>query len=536
VSTNRKQLILLAILVTVILLLTACTASVQTLTTTSAQATTQATTQATGKTPQNTLVLCNDKPNFMMVGGDPATNKGAPANMITHSLYDYLVRRDKDNQIQPSLAESWAWAPDNLSITFKLKKGVKFHNGDSFTSADMKFSMETYMREDKVINIAAELRRMVKSIETADDYTIKISLTALYPALIDRLADMCAALPKAYYSKDEKYFTDHPVGTGPFRWVDYKQDDYVNFEAVPNHWRATPAFKYFTIRYMPEASTRLAMLKTGEADIIVLAAANIKEVKATPSFNIVWSKYMALSYNSYGDLLFPDQKLPFQDKRVRLAANLAVDTKSICDNILLGKGEPYFDHVPPWLPGYDPKLAGAIPEYNPTKAKALLAEAGYPNGFDTQWVYTITNQPEMEAVGAYLKAVGIRCAMKPVDDSGWIDTLFQKKTPGLVYNHIWWGGNRHIDTILSGRFTTDSQWGYIVTPETEAAIRPLRTILPDDQMAKLTREAVNKIKDIEPGQFLWAQHAAFATGPNIKYWENVMGNEMPMLMEYATAK
>ncbi len=160
------------------------------------------------------------------------------------------------------------YSSDYLSITFKLKQGVKFHNGEAFTSEDVVFSFDTYAREDKQNLDYAEIKEYIKAITPVDEYTVRFDFNKLYIALFDRLCDSWFMLPKDYYSKDEAYFADHPVGTGPYRWIDYQQDVKVNYEAVENHWRQTPQAQKLEIQYVPEASTRLAMLLSGQADIV----------------------------------------------------------------------------------------------------------------------------------------------------------------------------------------------------------------------------------------------------------------------------
>ncbi len=515
----------LVVVLFIVLFLGACAPAPAT---TSTSPTTQAQTQ------QKAVIAVNST-NFDCVGGDVATGKSAVFCTLAYMCYDSLVIKDKDNKLQPALAESWQWGPDYKSITFKLKKGIKFHNGDPFTAQDVKFSMETYKRPDKPSTVGAELRRQLVGVDIADDYTVTLRFTEVYLSFFDRLVDYWFMLPKDYYAKDEAYFASHPVGTGPYRWLSYQQDTFVEWEAAQNHYRHTPETKNVRMVWVPEPSTRLAMLKTGEADIVPLAYEHVKEVTANPSLKMFWNKNTNLIVLGFGDMLFPDKKLPFMDTRVRQAASLAIDRKTIVDKVMSGGGMAYGDLIPPWLPGYDPKYAAPDP-YDPEKAKALLKEAGYPNGFETQIISTLTYKSALEAAGTYLDAVGIKTKVRILETGAWSDIVMNKTETGLVENNHFWNAKTNLDSILGLRFTIGSQWGYVWNQKTDTLAKKLKVMLPDDQMATLSRQVVEDIKAENTGIILWSIHGPVGVGPRVEYWENVNGRSGLGLFEYLRLK
>ena len=172
---------------------------------------------------------------------DPHTGVGAEQTTINCLLFDSLLTKDGQGREVPAMAESWTIAPDWTYIDFKLRKGIKFHNGDPFTSKDVKFSIERAMREDLMFVFGAEARRQIDRVETQGDYQVRVWLKMPYPALFDRLYNNLMMVPKNYIEKvGDAGFAAKPVGAGPFQIMDFKHDDYVRVKAVRNHYRKTP--------------------------------------------------------------------------------------------------------------------------------------------------------------------------------------------------------------------------------------------------------------------------------------------------------
>ncbi len=254
------------------------------------------------------------------------------------------------------MAESWTIGPNWAYYDFKLRKGIKFHNGDLFTSKDAKFSIERAMREDLMFVFGAEARRFIDRVETMGDYQVRVYLKAPYPAFPDRLFNNLMMVPKNYIEKvGDAGFAAKPVGAGPFQIVDFKHDEYVRVKAVRNHYRKTPFVDEVHFKITEEPATRLAMLKTGETDMIMLNQQHIPEVRKDPNLRIIWSQHTYLVTMVFQDLARPNEPSPFLDERVRKAASLAIDRVGICKNVLNGGAEPWGTFLAPYHAGFDPK-------------------------------------------------------------------------------------------------------------------------------------------------------------------------------------
>jgi peptide/nickel transport system substrate-binding protein len=348
---------------------------------------------------------------FYTRGGDPATHMAGQGPFLATTVFDGLVDMAVDLTTLPSVAESWTIAPDWSYVDFVIRKGITFHNGDPLTAEDVKFSMETTMDKKRRHILGRDYRRDIKDIQVLGTYKVRFNVTRPAPGLWKRLWWSGPMMPKKYREKvGDEGFAQKPIGSGPFKLVDYKQDQFFKMEAVQKHFRKTSEIKTLTFRYVPEHSTRLAMLKAGEADIIELAGFHIPVVKADPDLKFKQVKYTIGITLYFFDLAFPDIPSPFKDIRVRKAVSLAIDRETICEKIFFGGYSPWGEVLCPYNLGFDPTVK---PDpYDPEKAKALLAEAGYAKGFKTEIGCTARDKYWWEAIAANLADVGINARIK----------------------------------------------------------------------------------------------------------------------------
>ena len=258
-------------------------------------------------------------------------------------IYDSLVGFDLEKGgTGPGVAERWELADGGNSWVFHLRKDVKWHNGDPVTAHDVKFSIERTMSKDSIASRAAQLRRNVKSIEVVDDYTVKIftkGVQIYFPTGLSRAVFQEGQLmPKKYIEKvGEKGFRKNPIGSGPWKFVKSVPGDYIEYEAVDHpHWRGKPKFKRLKILLVPEESTRVAMVRTGEAAIASISPEAIEEVKAADMKVISVPATMQAIYQFWG--LYQDKfkNSPLNDIRVREALSLAIDRQAIIDHVMYG--------------------------------------------------------------------------------------------------------------------------------------------------------------------------------------------------------
>ncbi|MBI2205696.1 MAG: ABC transporter substrate-binding protein [Candidatus Rokubacteria bacterium] len=386
-------------------------------------------TLAGAQAPDSQIVIAFDvsiAPSFL----EPAETSGiATPFVFLYALHDALIKPMPGNNMFPSLAESWQESADGLVYEFKLRQGVRFHNGDPFTAADVKFSFHRYK------GVGAKLlHERVKSVDVVDPHRIRFVLHKPWPdflAVYGTPATGAAwVVPKKHIEKvGEEAFKKQPVGLGPYRFVRSTPGVELVLEANEQYWRKKPPIKRVIIKGVPDRSTRLAMLKTGEADIgYLMIGIEAKTVKDDPKLRLVKTIPPATWYVD-----FPEQwnaKSPWHDRRVRLAAALAIDKQAINDAERMGLSRLTGSMIPSVM-----DLAARIEPYpyDPAQAKRLLAEAGYPNGFDAGDVTPVPPFVSMaEAVANYFAAVGIRTRVRSMERATFFQAWRDKKLTGVI--------------------------------------------------------------------------------------------------------
>ncbi|MBI2492870.1 MAG: ABC transporter substrate-binding protein [Candidatus Rokubacteria bacterium] len=342
------------------------------------------------------------------------------------ALHDALVKTMPGKPMAPSLAESWTVSADQRVYDFKLREGLTFHNGDPFTADDVKFSFH----RAKGYKI---LKEKVRDVEVAGPHRVRIHLHEPWPDFMTFYGTMVAGhgwiVPRKYVERvGDDGFKKHPVGLGPYKFVSHTPGVEVVLEAFEGYWRKVPSVKRLVFKSVPEASTRAAMLKRGEVDLAyLLEVPQAQEVKRDPNLKLAFSGGIATFYLDFFDMW--DPKSPWHDRRVRLAASHAIDRRTLNDAETLGASRPTGGFVPRKL---EFALAIEPHAYDPAKARQLLAEAGFPNGFDAGELHPFPPYFSMgEAVAAYLQAVGIRTKMRTMERAAFISTWSAKKLRGV---------------------------------------------------------------------------------------------------------
>jgi len=370
---------------------------------------------------------------------DPAE---APAQItpyvILYTLHDGLVRPLPGARMGSALAESWSESPDGLTYEFKLRSGLKFHNGEPCTAEDVRFSFARYKGPG-----AKEFQAKVKSVEVVDERTVRFHLHTPWPDFMTFYGSSATAagliVPKKYLEQvGDDGFKKHPIGLGPFKFVSHTPGVELVLEAFEGYWRKVPNIKRLIVKDVPEDTTRLAMLKRGEADFAAAMQGSVaEEVQRDPKLTLVDTRHASMFW-----LEFPDQwdpKSPWADKRLRLAVNYALDRQAINDAACLGFCPPAGVIVPRVM---DYALQAEPIPYDPKKAKQLLAEAGHPNGFDAGELTPIAGFPTVaEAVVNYLNAIGIRVRLRNMERAAFLTAWREKKLRGLFMTAVGASGN-----------------------------------------------------------------------------------------------
>ena len=345
---------------------------------------------------------------------------------VLYAIHDALVKPMPGNLMTPSLAETWNQSPDGRAYEFKLREGLKFHNGDPFTAEDVKFS---FLRTKG----AKILKEKIREVVVVDPYRVRFVLHEPFPDFMAFYGTPATGagwiVPKKYVEKvGDDGFKKHPIGLGPYKFVSHTPGVELVMEANEAYWRKMPSVKRLVFKSVPEATTRVAMLKRGEVDIAYLIEpAQAPEIKRDPNLRLAFSGGIGIATMDFLDQF--DGKSPWADKRVRLAASYAIDRWALSDAETLGASKPTGSLIPRT---FEFALPLEPHPYNPGRAKQLLAEAGYPNGFDAGDLHvTPPYSSRGEAVLNYLGAVGIKSRMRPMERAAFFAAWSAKKLRGI---------------------------------------------------------------------------------------------------------
>ena len=358
---------------------------------------------------------------------DPAETQGQLTPFwILYAIHDALVKPMPGNHMTPSLAESWTVSPDGRAYEFKLREGLKFHNGDPFTAEDVKFSFHRTKG-------AKILKDKVKDVVVVAPNRVRFQLHEPWPDFMSFYGTVVSGagwvVPKNYVEKvGDDGFKKAPVGLGPYKFVSHTPGVELVMEANESYWRKVPSVKRLVYKSVLEATTRVAMLRRGEVDIAyLLDVPDAQEIKRDPNLRLAFSGGIAVFFLDFLEQW--DPKSPWHDRRVRLAASLALDRQALSDAETLGASKPAGNYIPRT---FEFALPLEPPPYDPARAKKLLAEAGYPNGFDAGEFHQLPPYFSLgEAIVGYLGGVGIRMKMRPMERAAYFSALQTKKLKGV---------------------------------------------------------------------------------------------------------
>ena len=448
---------------------------------------------------------------------DPAETPGLITPfMVLYAVHDALVKPMPGNAMAPSLAESWKASPDGLSYTFALRRGVKFHNGEPVTAEDVKFSFERYK------GTAAKLfKERVAGVDAVDAQTVRFRLKQPWPDFLTFYATPATGaawiVPKKYVeSVGVEGFKKAPVGAGPYRFVSFNPGVELVVEANEQYWRKVPSVKRLVFRSVPDDTTRLAMLKRGEADIVYSLRGILgEEVRRTAGLTFkptltTWTEW----------ILFADQwnpKSPWHDRRVRLAAAHAIDRQAINQAEYLGSARVTGSIIPHGM-----EFAWPAPLYpfDPAKSRALLAEAGYPNGFEGGAIATdMAYATVLEAAANYLQNVGIRVTVRGLERAGFLKENAEKKLRPLVRTASGAPGNA--STRLEAFVVSEGMYAYGGYPDLDGLFREQVSEI-DRKKREVTLQKIQQLMH-ERVMFLPLLEPAFLNGVGTRVAESGFG-------------
>jgi len=380
--------------------------------------------------------------------------------MVLYALHDALVKPMPGGIMTPSLAESWTQSKDGLSYEFVIRKNARFHTGDPVTAEDVKFTFERYKGSG-----AKLLKDKVKEIQMLAPNRVRFVLKEPWPDFMAFYGTSATGagwiVPKKYIEKvGEEAYKRAPVGAGPFKFVSFTPGIELTLEAFGDYWRKAPQVKRLIMRSIPDETTRAAAVKTGEVDAAYLFVGAVAEdLKRSPGVRVVAPLLYGIYWLDFLDQWEP--KSPWHDRRVRQAASLAIDRNAINQAEMLGLGKAAGAFVPP---EFDFALRLDPPAFDPKRAKQLMVEAGYPNGFDAGDLTPLPPYTTVaEAVGGNLQAIGIRTSVRTMERATFLSAWREKKLHGLLIGATGAAGNAA--TRLEAFFTKGGTYPYGTRPE-----------------------------------------------------------------------
>ena len=472
-------------------------------------------------------------------------------------VHDPLIQRDpKTFAYRPGLATEWKPSNDLKTWTFKLRSSVQFHEGyGEMTAEDVKFTVEQNLKPDVPGGSAPFFRAQLDRVETPDKHTVALHFkNGLWevPSHFSQFVGYQNVTSKKYIeSVGEEKAALHPIGTGPYRHVEGKQGDYHRFEAVPNHWRKTPAFKELVIRRIPEPATRLTGLRAGEIDVGGVfgdyleqarkAGLRIHETQNAACHWVVLQGQTTQDREDYcpacpwaGDPA--DKKSLENARKVRLALNLAVNKKAIIQSLWRGMGSetPFSYWYYPFNKGYSKDWK--IPPYDPAGARKLLAEAGHPSGFEMRvnpmvMTYALDGPDMMEAVALDWEKIGIKVRRVPEAFSNFLPKNRARKTGKT---HWVYGSPPFDEPSLAWQRTVWSKGAFSLLAEGPYD-EDLNTILKEldpEKRARLTHEMGQKLYDQHHGVMLGMKTITWAVSKKVSGWQTLVSVPLENNYEY----
>lgn len=448
---------------------------------------------------------------------DPHAAPGSGQNVILPYIFDTLVFRDMDNTYQPYLATGWEIAPDGKSVTFTLRDDVTFHDGTPLNAEAVVF---TFKRFKEARTSAGEGLASMTDVEALDDYTVRFTFSEPSAVFFSTLATPYAGIvsPAAVEAAGDA-FGQQPVGSGPFKFAAWQQGTKVVLERNPDYrWSPAPVTNpgapyldrvIFTV--IPDASTQLAALQAGEVDLIFVNAPNhIEKLKTDPSVELIETRLNSLIY-----LGFNCAKAPLDEVKVRQALSHAVNKEEIVTAALGGTGQAAFAPMAPTLPGFDPGLQQYELGYDPDRASALLAEAGFAPGADgtlarngqplNLTLLTFARAPNEDVatlLQSQLKAIGVKVTIQQYDTP----TAAKAATEGQ-YDLLLWRYDRNDADVLnvnlhSSRIGSSNRFGYS-NPQVDELLDQAAQELDEATRARYYVEAQKLIMADAPWQPLY---------------------------------
>jgi len=452
---------------------------------------------------------------------DPPGSVLREAIILGYHVFDHLAVRDlKTRKVIPNLAISWKTI-DDTTWEVKLRQGVKFHDGTPFTSKDVKATFDRVLDPVKKM-IARGNHAKIKTVEIVDDYTVRFKTDGPYPLFVERMTAQVMESEKVIREKGDEWMQEHPVGTGPYKLVKWSRKQEHMLVRNDDYWGPKPYYKYVRIRIIPEQATQIAELISGGVDVIKAVPPDQMDVinksgaARTATSPILRTAFLQL------DQAARSGPNPFTDRRVRQAANLAVDQDAIIKHVLNGLGDRVATAVNPMAFGWDPNLKPY--KQDPDRAKKLLAEAGYPNGgvdvvfHEGPPTVEPAIQQTNDAIVADMTKVGFRVKRNYIGDNTVVVARAKEGKLGPMFNWSWgYYSVFDADAILYDIFKCGEFYAYYCNKELDDLIISGRSSLDQKKRAEIYVKAQKVLFDDAAYLFKWGLRGVWGVSNRIEY-------------------
>ena len=451
---------------------------------------------------------------------DPPNSVLRESIILGYHVFDHLAARDlKSGKVGPSLATSWKNL-DDTTWEVKLRKGVKFHDGTPFTAKDVKATFDRVLNPENKLTARGNHAK-IKTIEIVDDLTVRFKTDGPYPLFVERMTAQVIQSEKAIREKGHEWLQENPMGTGPYKLTKWNKKQEHLLTRNDDYWGTKPAFKHVRVRIIPEQATQIAELISGGVDIIKAVPPDQMDVinksgqARTSTSPILRTAFIQLDQAGRAG------QNPFQDKRVRVAANLAVDMDSIIKHVINGLGDRTATTVNPMAFGFDASVKPY--KQDVAQAKKLLTEAGFPNGFEVGLLSTgPTVEPGLiqttEAIVADLAKAGIRTKQRFVGEVGPFTNLVRDNKADPMFTWSWgYYSVFDADAILYDVMTCNQPYSYYCNKALDDLVIQGRSTLDAKKRTEIYAKAQKLIHEDAAYLYKWGLRGVWGISNRIDY-------------------
>ncbi len=450
---------------------------------------------------------------------DPHKISGGGEYLFFSNVFEGLYGHDLKGDLAPQLATSYEASADGLVYTFKLREGVKFHNGEDFGADDVRFSWQR-SNDPEIKNPRASIvTKKIEDVVIVDDHTVAFHLPEPNASMIENLGEFFMIVPKDHIEEvGNDHFSKNPVGTGPYKFLGRSINEKIELAAHEQHWGRVPGVDRLTLRIVPDAQTRIAMIRTGEADIALnVPPHQAKQVGADPNIDIVVNPSFQ---NYFININMLPEDSPFRDARVRQALNYAVDKKTLIDRVMFGYATQSTAPCNRNVIGCD--IDREPYPYDPEKAKALLEEAGFDfsktyNTFGLAPGRAPQSKEVAEATMFYLNQVGIKTSVEFLEYGAWLARLRGKDPEFALFWQNWTDYNADPMGRLPRGITKGGTYSWSDLPEVDQLIAKADAITDPDARREHLNKIFTMLYDDPPWIILWTTDEVHAKRTNIDW-------------------